>query len=84
MGFSIAFGKKRKMRKLIGNFVKGRLKEKTAFNQQMKRLDTQLHDKQIQKETHKQLVEILEMQYYQKQQEQWTKIKNKFQNPLKS
>jgi hypothetical protein len=84
MGFGFSFGKKGKMRKLIGNYVKGRLKEKTAFDKQMMWLETQLNDKQIRKETYKQLVEILEMQYYQKQQEQWTKIKDKFQNPLKS
>jgi hypothetical protein len=50
----------------------------------MKWLDTQLHDKQLKKETYKRLLEILEMQYYQKQQEQWTKIKDKFDMPLKS
>lgn len=84
MGFSISFGKKRKMRKLIGNYVSDRVKEKKAFNEQMKRLDAQLQDKKIEKQIYERLKDILEVKYFQQQQEQWAKIKNNFFNPLNS
>lgn len=84
MGFSLAFGKKAKMRKLIGNYVDDRIKEKMAFNQQMNWLNAQLHDKQIEKETYERLTEILVTQYYQKQGEQWAKIENKIPSNLNS
>ena len=82
MGFSSPFGKERKMRKLIGNYVKDRVREKRAFNEQIRRLDVQLEDKKFDQYIHERLREILETKYYQKQQEQWAKIENKFQNPL--
>ena len=47
MGFSLPFGKQRKMRKLIGNYVKDRVREKRAFDEQIRRLHSQLNDKQI-------------------------------------
>jgi hypothetical protein len=82
MGFSLPFGKQWKMQKLIGRYVKARVREKRAFEEQIRRLDAQLHDKQINKQIHERLRGILETQYYQKQQEQWTNVKSKFQNPF--
>jgi hypothetical protein len=79
MGFN--FGKKRKMRKLIGNYVSFRIKEKRAFDDQLKRLDAQLHDKKIEPDIYERLREILEIKYFQ-QQEEWANIKDKFFNPL--
>lgn len=82
MGFSILFGKKTKMQRLIANYVRLRIKEKKTFNQQIKCLVAQLGDSQIEKPTFERLRDILETQYYQKQQKEWANIENKFQNPL--
>lgn len=82
MGFSLPFGKERKMRKLIGNYIKDRVREKKAFYEQISRLDAQLNDKQIEQSTYERLIAILETQYYQKQNEEWAKVVTKFQNPL--
>ncbi len=84
MGFGSAFSKKAKMQKLIGNYVKRRIKERTAFTQQIKWLDTQLYDKQIDQDTYERFREILEIKDLEKQQEGWSKIQNKFRNPLNS
>jgi transposase len=84
MGFGSAFSKKAKMQKLIGNYVKRRIKERTAFNQQIKWLDTQLNDKQIDQDTYERFRQILEIKDLEKQQEGWSKIQNKFRNPLNS
>jgi hypothetical protein len=82
MGFSLVLGEKRKMRKLVRNYVDHRIKEKKTFSQQIKHLETQLDSNVIDKPSYERLRVILETQYYQKQQEQWTKIENRFQNPL--
>ncbi len=84
MGFSLPFGKKRKMRKLIRNYIEDRAREKRAFNEQMKRIDAKLEDEQIDQQIHERLRGILETQYYQKQEEEWVKIAKKFQNPFSS
>lgn len=84
MGFSLFFGKKMKMRRLVKNYIKLRIKEKKTFDQQVKCLESQLGDNQIVKSTFERLKEILETQYYQRQQKEWAKIENKFQNPLRS
>jgi hypothetical protein len=86
MGFSLPFGKKRKMRKLIRNYIKDRVREKRAFNEQMKRIDAMLEDEQIDQKIHERLrlLGILETQYYLKQEEEWAKIEKKFQNPFSS
>ena len=68
MGFSLALRKKGKMRKLVGNYVHDRIKEKTAFNRQIELLQTQLRDKQIDQQTYERLIAIIETQYYQRQQ----------------
>ena len=70
MGFSLPFGKERKMRKLMGNYVKDRVREKRAFNEQIRRLGVQLEDEHIDQYIHERLKGILETKYYQKQQEQ--------------
>ena len=82
MGFNLPFGKERKMRKLIGNYIKDRVREKRVFEEQIRRLDAQLNDEQIDQQIHERLRGILEIQYYQKKQEQWATVKNKFPNPL--
>jgi hypothetical protein len=84
MGFSLLFVKKRKMKKLIGNYVKLRVNEKKTFAQQIRTLEAQLDNNKIEKSTFERLREVLETQYYQKQRKEWTRVKDKFQNPLKS
>jgi hypothetical protein len=84
MAFSLPFGKERKVRKMISNYVKDRVREKRAFEEQIGRLDAQLKDEQIDMQIHERLRGILEAQYYQKQNEQWAKIENEFYNPLNS
>ena len=73
-----------KMKRLVGNYVKLRVKEKKTFDQQVKTLEAQLDSNQLEKQTFKRLIEVLETQYYQNQQKEWGKIKDKIQNPLKS
>jgi hypothetical protein len=80
----IMFGKKRKMRNLIKDYVNFRVKERRVFNEQLKRLDAQLHDKKIDPDTHERLKDVLEAKYYEEQQEEWTKVQGKFFNPLTS
>lgn len=82
MEFSLPFRKERKMRKLIGNYIKDRVREKRAFDTQIRRLDAQLNDNRIKQQTYERLIVVLETQYYQKQKEEWLKVENKFQNPL--
>ena len=84
MGFSLPFGKERKMRKLTETYFKDKVREKRALNEQRKRLDAQLEDKQIDQQIHERYSAILEKQYYQKQKEKWVKLENKLQNLLNS
>ncbi len=70
MGFSLPFGKERKTRKLIENYLKNEAGEREAFNEQTKRLDAQLHDRQIDQQTHERYRAILEKHYHQKQKEE--------------
>jgi hypothetical protein len=82
MGFTLSFGKKRKFRKLIGNYVSSRAKEKRVFEKQIERLDAQLRDKRIEQETYERLKILLEAKDLQQQQEEWAKIEGKIYNPL--
>ena len=82
MGFTLSFGKKRKFRKLIGNYVSSRVKEKRAFEEQIERLDAQLRDKRIEQETYERLRILLEAKHLQQQQEEWAKIEDEVHNPL--
>jgi predicted Ser/Thr protein kinase len=84
MGLSAPFGKKHKFRKLVKNYVTFRVKEKRAFDEQRKLLAAQLRDKIIDPHDYERLREVLEANYFQQQQEEWAKIKNKFYNPLNS
>jgi hypothetical protein len=84
MGFSLPFGKKRKIRKLIEKYLKDNVREERTFNEQRKRLDSQLDDRQIDQQIYERYRVILEKQYYQKQKKEWVKVKNKFQNLLNS
>jgi hypothetical protein len=80
MGFSLPFGKERKMRKFMENYFKDRVSDKIAFHEQIKILDAQLNDKQIEQQTYERLRTILMSYHYQKQKEEWVKLENKFNN----
>ena len=84
MGSSLPFGKERKIQKLIRNYIKDRAREKRAFNEQIKRLDAQFDDEQINWQTYERFRMILENQYYQRQEEEWAKTRNNFQNTINS
>lgn len=77
MGSGLPFGKEKKIRNLIRNYIKDRVREKKAFDEQTKRLDAQLGNEQIDELTYERLRMILETQYYQRQEEEWAKTKNK-------
>jgi hypothetical protein len=68
------FFKKIKTKKLIGNYVKLRIKEKKTYNQQIKTLEAQLGNNEIEKQTFERFREVLERQYYQKQQQEWDRV----------
>ncbi len=78
MGFSLSRVKERKIRKLIGNYVKDRFREKRAFDEQIRRLDAQLAEEQINQQNYETFRAILETRYYQRQEEEWAETKNKF------
>lgn len=82
MGFTLSFGKKRKFRKLYGNYVSSRAKENRVFEEQVERLDAQLRDKKIEQETYERLKVLLEARYLQQQQEERAKIEGKVSNLL--
>ncbi|MFW9804909.1 MAG: hypothetical protein ACFFFC_19790, partial [Candidatus Thorarchaeota archaeon] len=63
MGFSLPFGKERKIRKLIENFFKDKAREKKAFYEQIKRLDAKFSERQIDQQIHERYRSILEKQY---------------------
>jgi hypothetical protein len=84
MVFSSSFGKKRQFRKLIKNYISFRIKEKRDFDEQLKRLDAQLQDEELTPDVYERLKDVLEIKYFEQQQEEWAKVRNKFLNPLKS
>jgi len=80
MGFNLSFGKNARMRKLIGEYINARVREKRAFADLLKRLNAELDDNQIQDKAYERLRTNLEVQFYQKQEEEWSKIKHKFKS----
>jgi hypothetical protein len=80
MGFSLPFGKKRKMRKLMENYHKDRVMKKKAFNEQLERLNAQRNDRRIDQQTYERYRVILEKQYCETQKQEWATVENKFQN----
>jgi hypothetical protein len=78
MVFNFPFGKKKKIQKLIGNFVSSRVKEKRAFANLIEQLDAELYNNQIEQKAYERLRWNIEVQFYQKQQKEWAEIKPKF------
>ena len=78
MGFHFAFWKKQKIGKLIGSYVNNRVKENIAFDEQLKRLDSQLQEKTIDQQTYDRLRDILEVKFIQQHEDARTSIQNIF------
>jgi hypothetical protein len=69
MVFGFTFGKSKKAVKLIQKYVKERVKKNQLINSQRERLDAQLQNKTIDKDTYKRLRNVLEI-YSIKQREE--------------
>lgn len=69
MVFGFPFGKSKKTAKLIQKYVKERVKENQLINSQLERLNAQLQNKKIDKDTYKRLRNVLEI-YSIKQREE--------------
>jgi len=69
MVFGSTFGKSKKAVKLIQKYVKERVKKNQLINSQRERLDAQLQNKTIDKDTYKRLRNVLEI-YSIKQREE--------------
>ncbi len=76
MAFHFAFWKKQKMGKLIGDYVSDRVKEKRAFQEQLKRLYAQLQDKTIDQQIYDRLRDILEFKFILQREEARINIQN--------
>ena len=78
MGFRFTFGKTNKIARHIDSYVSARLKEKNAFEQQLTRLDAQLHANTINKQSYEQFRDLLEIKFIQAREEALTEIHTKF------
>ena len=77
MEFKFSFGKK-KMVKSIRAYVTGRVKEKKAFEEQLKRLEVQLQNKTLDQFTYERMRDILEASFVQQQEESRVQMQNTF------
>jgi len=77
MEFKFSFGKK-KMVKSIRTYVTGRVKEKKAFQEQLKRLEVQLQNKTLDQFTYERMRDILEASFVQQQEESRVQMQNTF------
>jgi len=69
MGFLFVSGKKKKMAKLVRAYVKDRVKEKRAFEEQLERLDVQLQKKIIDPLTYERIKDVLEIGFVKQREE---------------
>ena len=82
MGFRIAFGKTNKMGKYIGHYISDRMKEKRAYERQLKKFDAQLEKNTINKQIHDRLREDLEIEFIQQREEARACIKKQIQKTV--
>ncbi len=68
MGFLFVSGKK-KMAKFVRAYVKDRVKEKRAFEEQLERLDVQLRKKIIDQLTYERIRDVLEIGFVKQREE---------------
>lgn len=69
MGFSFGNGKQAKTVKFIRAYIKERVKEKRAVEEQLKRLDVQRKNKEIDKSTYERLRAILQINFLKQREE---------------
>jgi hypothetical protein len=69
MDLGFGFNKTNKQVKFIQNYIKERVKENKLLNEQLKRLDTQLHDKSIDKYTYDRLRDVIEINFIKQREE---------------
>jgi len=84
MGFNFGFRKKQNVGKLIGYYVKERIKEKQSYTEQLEILVAQLQDETIDQLEHDRLRDLLDANYYQQQQEILSHVQNKYSGLLVS
>ena len=77
MELKFSFGKN-KMGKSMRAYVTGRVKEKRAFEEQLKRLEVQLEDKILDQFTFERMRDILEASFVQQQEESRVQMQNTF------
>ncbi len=78
MGFRFAFGKTNKIGKYIDGYISDRMKEKRAYETQLKKLGAQLEENRIDKQIHERLREVLEIKFIPQREEARTCIKKQF------
>ena len=78
MGFLFVSGKKKKMAKLVRAYVKDRVKEKRAFEEQLERLEVQLQNKMLDQFTYERMRDILEVSFVRQQEESRAHMQNTF------
>lgn len=77
MKFKFSFGKKKRV-KSIRAYVRGRLNEKRAFEEQLERLEVQLQNKILDQFTYERMRDILEVRFVQQQEESRAYMQNTF------
>ena len=82
MGFHFVFGKKKKIGKSIRTYVRDRVNEKRAFNEQLERLEVQLQNKTLDQDLYERMREILEINFVQQREEARMYMQNTFLNAL--
>jgi ribosomal protein L16 Arg81 hydroxylase len=73
MNFSFGFGRTPNTTKVIQSYLKVRLEEKRTLSKQLQRLDAQLKEKTIDKQTYKRLKDVLEINFLKQREESLAK-----------
>jgi hypothetical protein len=78
----LGFGKKRKMAKLVGKYLDQRVNQKRSFEEQLGELDERLKKEKIDLQERDRLIFLLQTQFYEQQEKQWTQIEKRYVNPI--
>jgi hypothetical protein len=78
MGFKPNFWKKKTIGKTIRTYVKGRVKEKRSFEEQLERLEAQLLKRALDQNSYERMRDILEASFVQQQEESRAHIQDTF------
>ena len=69
MGLAFSMPRKTNTVKFINNYVKTRLKEKQGLNEQLKRLENQLKNEEIDKYTYERLKSVIQINLIQQREQ---------------